>query len=283
MKILIYQLNLLRFFSVWCIFFIYHTEKETTMNLIRLFLPILCYGIIQTATAKQSDDCAYLFMGKCHSCNTPVSITVGSEKECTDICPNRVINYYGSGTGINYNINCVLPACPDSHPLTDNYGGCYACDDDNAEPFFKNCSACPNRYEKQGRCRFKDERPLKYESIKTVPPQKCPIDKPLQEWTNTCFSCDTPHPIQISSSFYDDQKTLLESVCPNRTIIADAGGNPTSILNCPAERPLMDANGNCHPCNTELVVDTRYNPDFCHRFCPKQRHANSNGTACLKN
>lgn len=231
-----------------------------------------------------ADDCAFRTATKCYSCDEPDAIMVGSSEECTKTCPNREINTRGSGSGNNFVYNCVLKNCPPNKPLRGYFGNCKSCDD-TSNDFWStpNCEVCPNRYtDKDNKCQFKDGRPLEGPyNPPMLPKQKCPPNKPLQQWNNECFSCDTPEEIQIDSAYYRGEKEKLEAVCPNRIIIADVGGNPSSILPCPKEYPLVDYNHLCHSCDEEKDIDLRYNQNLCQRFCAGKRYHPEYGGNCL--
>jgi uncharacterized protein YecT (DUF1311 family) len=184
-------------------------------------------------------------------------------ENCSD-CPNRIDNEY-----------CPLKKCPENAPLRAHLDRCHACDDrDSYAHYAKNCDVCPNRImvkNKHGAewC----ELPAATSDIKAEN-GKCPADRPLKNWDDFCFSCDATETVPVDSKCNYNQKEC-ESVCPNREIVYQNGGNPPSILKCPAGKPLRDENRICYACDYEWDIGMRWQPENkCETVCPNRFHDN---------
>lgn len=258
------------------------------MRLINFYFFALTFAMtmanpVRSAETSSDPECAYRTSTRCYSCDAPEAILVGNDENCTKVCPNRETNTIGSGTGINYVHNCVLKECPADKPLRGHYGECFTCD--TATSWYpSNCEVCPNRYmDKDELCQFKDGRPLERDKDPEMQPaQTCPPDKPLQQWNNECFPCDTPLRIQIDSAYSRGEAERLDAVCPNRVIINGVGGNPPSLLPCPSDYPMMDYNELCYSCDEEMDIDVRYNKKLCARFCAGKRYVPKWTLSCVR-
>ena len=71
-----------------------------------------------------AEECDFIQYNTCQSCDLPYSFPVGSEEACSFLCPERVVNYYGSGSGITQK-NCALEKCPSEFPFQSKFGSCY--------------------------------------------------------------------------------------------------------------------------------------------------------------
>ena len=148
--------------------------------------------------------------------------------------------------------------CPPERPLlySKRCFSCQAIDDLSISE--EECQKCPNRVYRV------------YPNWGTASCEiPCPPDKPLQRWDGACFSCDEPDVILLKThcNLEDDCE-----FCPNRTILYDIGGSVPSVPNCPPDKPLMDDEGFCFPCDTPVKVGVRWNTSLCQRFCPNERH-----------
>ncbi len=251
------------------------------MKKIFVFLIFTVLTIFVWVNFFSSNNCAYRSPNKCYSCNELNAILVGSPDLCIKKCPNRTTNTKGSGSGNNYIYNCVLKTCPPNAPLRGMYDECIRCDDAKNFKLISNCDSCPNRYiDRNGYCNFKDGRKIEEENEDFFPKQICPKDKPLQKWNYECLPCDTPGVVQISSEYYFGKNKELEAVCPQRIIIAGAGGNPSSWLPCPAKFPLLDYNELCYSCDEKYDVDLRFNEKLCAKFCAGKRYIAEYSSNC---
>lgn len=261
--------------------------KHYKMYRLLLLLPLLCACSPSSDNNKpsESDGCVFRTPFQCYDCNAPEYIMVGTKEECTSRCPNREVNYNGSGTGNNYVVNCVLKECPADKPLRGYYGGCYSCDDPLEKDFWQvsNCEVCSNRYvDEHDRCQFKDGRQLsRGDDLEFYPERKCPADKPLHQRNNECFPCDVQKVVLIDSEYNWGKKAELDAVCPDRIIIGDVGGNPPSYPPCPKNYPIMDYNGYCYSCDEQFPIDLRFNEDYCGRFCSGKRYVPQYSSQCI--
>ena len=58
-----------------------------------------------------AEECDFIQLNTCRSCDDPHAFVVGNREACLFLCPGRVVNYYGSGSGITQ-MNCALEKCP---------------------------------------------------------------------------------------------------------------------------------------------------------------------------
>lgn len=54
-----------------------------------------------------AEKCDFIKFNECLSCDSRFAFSVSSEEICTFFCPNREVNYKGSGSVV-INYNCVL-------------------------------------------------------------------------------------------------------------------------------------------------------------------------------
>ncbi len=69
------------------------------------FLLILVSFFI--VTSANAGECDFIKFNKCQSCDNPLAFNVGSDAACSYLCPNREINYAGSGSAVLAR-NCAL-------------------------------------------------------------------------------------------------------------------------------------------------------------------------------
>ena len=154
---------------------------------------------------------------------------------------------------------CGVKSCPPDKPLLAN-GQCYACDEAEAV-IAKNCEVCSDVRQT---IRAMDE---KYCVLKT-----CPTDKPLIAFDGSCYSCDKPETVYVTSG-------TCKSACPNRIpeedIYSGDGGEECRltedaprfiiqktkkatrpIVACTDDKPLKDYQGGCYACDNPSVVYT---------------------------
>lgn len=195
--------------------------------------------------------------GFCHSCDDPKGIDIYNEKDCS-LCKNRKIDHPWS-----LNTGCILKLCPEDKPVLNWYNSsCHSCDEPEniflgygdplpepapTEESVDYCSPeavkkplpwrirsafdgvstlkdrnkegklpdCPNRTVHVARF----ERWSAYHSSLTT----CPPDKPLENHSGSCYSCDEKNPIFLDDAFvfagkvqcgklYDEDLKLMGSV-----------------------------------------------------------------------
>ena len=183
--------------------------------------------------------------GNCHACDETSSISVGYDGICREICPNRIFS----------NRSCIIPTCPADKPLMDYRGNCYACDTSSwVDVDEGSCSEiCPNRYIDSG-----TDYCMKGGGA-------CSGNTPLRDGYS-CRACNYE-----KTTFVGDAKCT--EVCSNRIKTKDG----YCALSCPADKPLMDTNGNCYACDDEASVYVGYNGQ-CTEICPNRHH---NDARCL--
>ena len=71
-----------------------------------------------------SGECDFIQLNVCRSCDNPQAFPVGSQETCSFLCPERVVNFKGSGASVRQ-INCAVPECPAELPFQSDYGNCY--------------------------------------------------------------------------------------------------------------------------------------------------------------
>ena len=270
----------------------------------------LFYGLIlMWSTGTAAKDCDFIQYNQCYSCDEPLAFSVGSAESCTYLCPNRTVNTEGSGSAWT-SYNCALKECPQDRPYAARNGSCFstreeaennpfanntdntyvpdAADDDTNQviardgqcpkdkPLLsynacydcqaktglsiseKECAKCPNRV-------YKTYSKMGYSSCEL----ECPPDKPLKNWDDECYSCDEKLIVRLDSHCNIEED--CEDICPNRTILYFIGGNIPSIPNCPPDKPLMDREGICYPCNAPIAIGLELNERLCEKACPTQR------------
>ena len=201
----------------------------------------------------QAKDCDFVQFNKCQSCESRFAFTVGSDESCSFLCPNREVNYEGSGSSV-IRRNCALKICPENFPYKSSYGNCFSKQEEADEDI-------GNFNEKN----VNNDSILSGSGLET----NCPSDRPLKRWNNTCFPCHETKAILLDSSCNIEEN--CEDICPNRTILYWVGGNVPSIPNCPLEKPLMDDEGICYACDAPVDIVLRWNGRLCERFCPHER------------
>lgn len=251
------------------------------------FLIIICFLV--AGNDIQAKDCAFKSSDHCYTCDELLSFEVSSPYFCEKYCPNRSHNFENKGWHPT-TANCALTNCPKNAPLRDFNGSCYPCDAIQEYVWdipIQNCDVCPNRYiDEHGNCLLKGQetpKPL-WEKDKNAPQGNkdiiCPDDKPLKSWNNLCFSCDTKEEIIVDTKCNFDKKEECNAVCENREILSSIGGNPTNILKCPKNVPLMDTVGMCWSCDTPEIINVRYNEQKCESSCKGKRFIF--GHECIK-
>ncbi len=265
-------------------------------------------------------ECDFIRFNKCQSCDDPYGFWVGSSEACAFLCPNRVVNYNGSGASLIVR-NCVLKQCPEAFPFQSKDGNCFKskeeADNDSGTDSVQDGNN--DNIQKGG-----------YSSAPFAQNGKCPQNRPLL-YSDRCFSCDETDDLSITEDeckkcpnriykFYpnwevgaceipcpedkplqrwdgtcfscDEPKVVrimthcnIErdcEICPNRTILYDVGGNVPSIPNCPEDKPLIDSEGICYSCDTPVSVGLGWgNNSLCDYFCPNERHLE--GNKCVLN
>lgn len=280
---------------------------------------LLILTLVLIASSAKAEDCDFIKFNQCHSCDAPSSFNVGSDETCSFLCPNRKVNYEGSGSQVT-NRNCALKVCPNDFPFQSSYGNCYATQ-----------AEAENDYGASQEENFSDDdirSGLVSTALKIID-GKCPESHPL--WgSKSCFSCDELDDLSISEDEcakcpnrvykvypkWDQKKCELPcpadqplrrwdgkcfscdeskvvgiethcniehdcEICPNRTVVYWIGGNIPSVPNCPADKPLMDSEGICYACDVPVPVGVDWNTHFCSRFCPNERHLEGNN--CVLN
>lgn len=270
----------------------------------KFLLTLLSFGIVTLANAGE---CDFIQFNKCQSCDNPLAFSVGSDEACSYLCPNREVNYNGSGTAVLAR-NCALKKCPKDFPYRGEYGSCLKdgqntfakIEENESEEIIDTSSfvTAPDAIDNQ----CPEDKPLLQSnkcfscddiddfSISETECAKCPNrvykfypkwdlgqcelspqkDKPLQRWDGVSFSCEEPTTIRTKT--HCNIENDCEDICPNRTILYYIGGNIPSIPNCPPDKPLMDNEGICYSCDVPIPVGLEWNERLCQRFCPTQRH-----------
>ena len=123
--------------------------------------------------------------------------------------------------------------CPDKYPLLGWDGYCHSCDEEDAISL-KDKDSCERV------CNGENGKTKRVKTFSDCVLDQCPKDKPLKDTWGSCFSCEYDAPVSDMVNC---------SLCPNRKVknkdcvIADCSG-----------RPLLDVDGNCYPCSTEIDV-----------------------------
>lgn len=183
---------------------------------------------------------------------------------------------------------CILKVCPENYPIRGKDGGCYACDNSEAiSTDEKNCSLCPSRvmfknqfedqcvlgcskeapllgtkrYENDIDCYPCDEKdPIKTNMCSACPNRikigeycglKCPADKPLQDDSGRCYSCDEEYKVRAEADAC--------AVCPNREQVYEF-----CHLKCTKDKPLQSKDRRCYACQGSNVhVESKEKCDVC--------------------
>ncbi len=214
-------------------------------------------------------ECDFIQLNTCHSCDDPHVFVVGSREACSSLCPGRVVNLEGSGSG-STQMNCALEKCPFEFPFQSKYGSCYKTQKEAETDY---------GYSDE-RFNFDNSFIIYNNSDVKSAKDNCPEENQFQRWDGKCFPCDTQKSVRVQT--HCNIKGNCDDSCPNRTIIKSIGGNVPSVLNCPPDKPMMDDAGICYSCDTPIAIGVRWNPDFCHRFCPNKRLL-KNGVLCVLN
>lgn len=265
---------------------------------------ISLYGSFSSSTK----DCDFIQHNQCYSCDEPLAFSVGSPQSCAYLCPNRTVNTEGSGSAWTA-YNCALKECPKDRPYAAQNGSCFATQeeaennsfdyntdntyvpdaDDNTPRIIAQDGKCPEdkpllSYNACYDCQAKGGLSISAEECakcsnriyKTYPKMRasyceleCPPDKPLKNWDEECYSCDEKLIVRLDTHCNIEED--CEDICPNRTILYGIGGNVPSIPNCPADKPLMDREGICYPCDAPIAIGLEFNERLCTQACPTQR------------
>ena len=159
--------------------------------------------------------------------------------------------------------------CPDEDYQLSGAIKCKPCDDsDDWHVPQQICESCPRRVYKT------------YQNWGvTLCERPCPQANHFKRWDGKCLPCDTPQAVAVET--HCNLENDCNEICPNRTIIKWVGGNVSSVISCPADKPMMDDAGVCYACDAPVPIGVQWNPDFCSRFCPTERHLDS--TYCVLN
>ena len=216
------------------------------------------------STSCFAGECDFMQFNSCRSCDDVRAFSVGSIDACSFLCPGRVVNFAGSGSSV-VQINCAVEMCPSSLPFQSIYGNCFKTQEEADEDYGDT---------------MKDNEDDTEDIADNFNEEKdCAEDNYFKRWDGKCFSCDYPKVIRVESEC--NLGNNCEDICPNRTIVKWAIGNAPSILNCPTDKPMMDDEGICYSCDTPIPIGVKWNPEFCHRFCPDKRHLE--GDFCVLN
>ncbi len=141
-------------------------------------------------------------------------------------------------------------SCPDTHPLMDEKGYCYACDEvevikladkDSCERICNGQNGTTKRVADFWGCKL----------------EGCPENKPLEDSFGKCRTCKYDGPVSDTEHC---------SLCPNRKV-----ENGRCIIADCSNRPLIDTNGFCYPCTTGLDVEILRGK--CTSVCPNRRES----------
>lgn len=278
---------------------------RNTFYFVIMLYPLLVFSLFFPALGADTKACDYISYNKCYSCDNPIGFSVGNDESCKFLCPNRVVNYEGSGSSV-ISRACVLEKCPKKYPFQSRFGDCFATqkeadyydtwdfenfnNDDKIDSYQNAVLAvngvCPENAPllEGDRCYSCDTRDILSLSedicrkcpnrvYKSYPRWKygecelpCPPDKPLQRWDGKCFSCNEPKAVLLPT--HCNLEKDCEDICPNRTVLYTVGGSNPSVPNCPKDRPLMDSEGVCFSCDTPVPVDLGWgNEALCEKFC----------------
>lgn len=260
-------------------------------------------------TSAHAGECDFIKFNTCRSCDDRFAFSVGSDETCAFLCPNREINYEGSGTQA-IRRNCALKKCPPEFPFSSEDGSCFATKEEakaenDYEPGVNNegiltrtyataplaiNGKCPENLpiKASGKCFSCDENnnfSISEEECDKCPNRiykkypkweveqcesRAPADKPLQRWDGKFFPCDERAAVRVATHCNIEED--CEELCPNRTILYWVGGNVPSVPNCPPDKPMMDSEGICFACDTPIDIGVDNNTRLCKKFCPNERH-----------
>lgn len=185
-----------------------------------------------------SDDKPIYSFGKCYACSEEKELYILDNNK--NPCSNRTIHKKGESYISVLN-------CPDDKPLYSK-GKCYACDTTKTLTVSSDIPSdiCPNRRVEFGESKF-----------------ECPIDKPLRDAQDNCYSCLEPNDIMSPK----------KDSCPNRKIetrvVDGLNREKYSVLVCPTlDKPLKDDLGQCHACDEESVIKVSIHE--CRKACPNR-------------
>ena len=177
-------------------------------------------------------------LGKCYACSEEKELYIPDNNK--NPCSNRTIHKKGESYISVLN-------CPDDKPLYSK-GKCYACDTIKTLTVSSDIPSdiCPNRRVEFGESKF-----------------ECPIDKPLRDAQDNCYSCLEPNDIMSPK----------KDPCPNRKIetrvVDGLNREKYSVLVCPTlDKPLKDDLGQCHACDEEGVIKVFIHK--CRKVCPNR-------------
>lgn len=219
--------------------------------------------VVFTGSLSFAADCDFIQFNACHSCDVPYAFPVSDAQVCSALCPQRIFKSEPVGNGV-FLKTCALKKCPEHLSFQSVYGSCFSSEEESFSD--DGVSVTENV--------CKDNIKDIFEEKKT-----CSKEKPLARWDGTCFSCSEERTIYLDASCNFDKN--CETVCPERTILYSSGGNPPSIPNCPKDKPLMDENGICHSCDTNIEIPFEFNDYLCQKACLGIRHM-ENGNCVLK-
>lgn len=129
----------------------------------------------------------------------------------------------------------VSASCPDDSPLLDEHGDCHPCDDDEIFELHDDDDC-------EKICTGKNGTTKRVNVFWGCKLEKCPDHKPLEDTFGECRSCDYEDPVS-------DTKNC--SKCPERSV-----QNGECFFKSCSGRPLINSNGYCYPCSTNLSVQT---------------------------
>lgn len=222
----------------------------------KLFFVMVCVFALFWSSNTVAGNCDFIQYNRCFSCDDPLAFSVGSDESCAYLCPNRTVNYEGSGSSWPA-YNCALKECPPEYPYPALNGSCFASIEEAQENYFKQNT--DDMY-------VPEVHDVDYDTAET---RKCPPDEPLKNWDGGCYSCDEKLIVQLET--HCNLEKDCEDICPNRTILYRIGGNVPSVPNCPPDKPLMDREGVCYPCDVPIRIGLDLNERLCTQACPGQR------------
>ena len=171
------------------------------------------------------------FNRECFACDTLRGVY---NRECSSICPNRILDNYG---------RCILKECPPDSPLRGSDHT--ACSREDAHGLTDwECAQIPGtqffEYNEgaTGICTFAcpEEKPI-----------KVIIDERTREFK--CFSCDDPAALDLGFRQSYGKSNCLQ--CPNREL----NDNICFIKGeCPKNFPIRDSNGGCRAVDDPLPI-----------------------------
>lgn len=213
-------------------------------------LAFILLGVLFAGGAAAEPECDLYVKGQCFYCDSPLAFEVGYVEDCRRICPDRVAEKRGSDS-YGYVI-CRLKECPQEFSFRDDEGNCFV--DKKA------ASLWDTRH---------------YTSGEKAINGGCPEGKPLKSWDETCHDCHTAADVRVDMKYNYDFITPF--ACSNRVVLKQGGGNPLTVLSCPAEVPLMDSAGICHRCDEKYPVYMVFNEEKCRQVCEGRRYMSGAG------